>query len=51
MEKQVGELRKQVNIDDSEEVKKLREDQKTLHDTQEALEKMRLLVQSLEHAN
>lgn len=40
-----------MNRDDSEEVKRLREDNKALHDAQEAMEKLRVVVASLEHAN
>jgi hypothetical protein len=40
-----------IPSDDSEEVQRLRADSKALHETQEAMEKQRTVIASLEKAN
>jgi len=50
-EKNLERLRKNVTLDESDEVQRLRADSKALHDTQEAMEKQRTIIESLEKAN
>jgi len=40
-----------IYSDESDEVQRLRADSKALHDTQEAMEKQRTIIASLENAN